>query len=255
MPSVSIVLLTRGRPAYLPTAIRSAGAQTHAELELVLYQDGGDPMLDPDSFAALELLEFPVIHAGHKDPSEGVARSRNAAIALARGEAIAILDDDDRWEPSHVAHLAALLDRDPKVDVAYSDARLLREEDRAERVIARDFDLGIFSRDDYLPPSTMLIRRSAFERFGLFDPAFTYSEDWDWLLRVAKEQGVIARSPGVTASILIHAGAHTAPDPHRLEERRRCLELLRERHGLPPLVPKTYWEVAETVCPGSGTTS
>lgn len=249
MPSVSIVILTRNRPQYLARAIRSAGAQTHPELELVLVQDGGDRP-NADAFDALEALEFPGQFLGHKGDAEGVAQSRNEGIQAARGEAVAILDDDDLWDPTHVAHLAALLDRDPTVDVAYSDARIRLEDTGAERVIARDFDLGVFSRDDYIPPSTMLIRLSTFERFDGFDPELTYSEDWDWLLRVAKGGGVIRRSPGVTATVLIHAGAHSALQIQRLEERKRCLKLLSERHGLPPLVPKTYWEVAETVCPG-----
>lgn len=254
MPSVSIVLLTRNRPEHLPHAVRSAAKQTHAELELVLVRDGG-AALDPESLAAIEALEFPVLLVERDGPAEGVARSRNEGIASARADAIAILDDDDRWDPPHVAHLAALLDRDPAIDVAYSDARIRLEDGGGERVIARDFDLAVFSQDDYVPPSTMLIRRAAFERFGVFDPDFTCSEDWEWLLRIAHRGGVIARSPGVTATVRIHKGAHSALQLARLEERKRCLELLRERHHLPPLTPKTYWEVAETVCPGSGTTS
>jgi O-antigen biosynthesis protein len=253
VPSVSIVMLTRNRPAYLPHAIRSAGAQTHPELELVLVRDGGDP-LDDASRQAVEALEFPAVLVEREGPAEGVARSRNEAIASARADAVAILDDDDLWEPSHVAHLAALLDRDPRVDVAYADARVRREDTGAERVIARDFDLAVLSRDDYIPPSAMLIRRAAFERFGLFDPDLACSEDWDWLMRVARGGGVIARSPGVTVTIRIHPGAHSALQLSRLEERRQCLDVLRERYALPPLAPKTFWEVAETVCPGSATT-
>ena len=254
MASVSIVMLTRNRPAYLPQAIQSAGAQTHPELELVLVRDGGDP-LDAASRQAVEALEFPAVLVEREGPAEGVARSRNEAIASARADAVAILDDDDLWEPPHVAHLAALLDRDPRIDVAYADARIRREDTGAERVIARDFDLAVLSRDDYIPPSAMLIRRAAFERFGLFDPDLACSEDWDWLMRVARGGGVIARSPGVTVTIRIHAGAHSALQISRLEERKECLDVLRERYTLPPLVPKTFWEVAETVCPGSAATS
>lgn len=251
MPSVSIVILTRNRPTYLAHALRSAGAQTHSELELVLVRDGGSP-IDAESNAAIGALEFPALLVERDGPAQGVARSRNEGIGNARGDAVAILDDDDLWDPHHVAHLAALLDRDPKVDVAYSDARIRMEDSGDERVIAREFDLAIFSRDDYVPPSTMLIRRTAFERFGVFDTDFSCSEDWDWILRVVKQGGAVARSPGVTATVLIHAGAHTALQLARLEERKRCLDLLSLRHGLPPLTPKTYWEVAETVCPGSG---
>jgi len=251
--SVSVVTLTRNRPRYLPHAIRSVGAQSHPEMELVLVQDSGDP-LDAASLKAIEDLEFPTQHLTHDGQAHGVARSRNRGIEAARGNAVAILDDDDLWEPSHVAHLAALLDRDPKVDLAYSDARIRLEDTGEERVIARGFDLATMSHDDYIPPSAMVIRKSAFERFGLFDTGLTCSEDWDWLMRVAKQGGVIQRSPGVTVTVLIHAAAHSALQLTRLEERQRCLDELAKRHGLQPLIPKTFWEVAEAVAP-RGTTA
>jgi glycosyltransferase involved in cell wall biosynthesis len=254
VPSVSIVVLTRNRPAYLTNALRSAGAQSHAELELVLVRDGGDPLTD-EARSVIESLEFPAILVERDGEALGVARSRNEGVARARGDAVALLDDDDLWHPRHVAHLAAALDRDPAPDVVYSDVRLRREDDGDERVIARDFDLPVFLRDDYIPPSAMLIRRESLARFGEFDPAFTCSEDWEWMVRVAKGGGVIARSPGITATVLIHAGAHSALRLTRIEERKRCLAMLSERHGLGPLTPKTFWEVAETICPGSATTS
>ena len=254
MPSVSIVVLTRNRPAYLAQALRSAAAQTHSELELVLVRDGGEPLSDECRLLLAE-LEFPATVVEHDGEAEGVARSRNAGVGRARGDAVALLDDDDTWHARHVAHLAGFLGRDEKLDVVYSDARIRREDDGDERVIARDFDLAVFSRDDYIPPSSMLIRRESFTRFGEFDVTFPCSEDWEWLLRVAKDGGGIARSPGVTATVLIHAGAHSALQLKRLEERKRCLVMLAERHKLGPLTPKTFWEVAETVCPGSATTS
>jgi len=191
----------------------------------------------------------------HEGEAEGVARSRNAGIRSARADAVAILDDDDLWKPSHVAHLSDALDRNADVDLVYSDVRLTREVGGDERVIACDFNLAAFSKNDYIPPSAMALRRSAVARFGEFDPEFTCSEDWEWVIRMAKAGGMVARSPGITATVLIHDSAHSALQASRLEERKRCLDLLSRRHGLGPLVPKTFWEVAEAPCPGSSTTS
>lgn len=255
MPSVSIVLPTRDRPERLRNALAAVARQSHPELELILVRDGGAP-IDAGAEAAIAALEFPTTRIEHDDPPEGVARGRNRGIERARGDAVAFLDDDDEWAPDHVARLAAFLDREPRADVVYSDARIVNEGLGRERTIALDFDLGVFSRDGYIPPSAMAVRRAVFERFGAFDPAFAYSEDWEWLVRVATGGGVIARSPGATVTVRIHDGGLSRVTPERLEERRRCLALLAERHGLAPLTPKTFWEVAETVCPDeSGTTS
>ena len=76
-----------------------------------------------------------------------------------------------------------------------------------------------------------------------------YSEDWDWLLRVARGGGKIVRVRGLSATIRIHSDGLSALVSDRLAERERCLVELSRRHGLGPIEPKTFWEVAGTLCP------
>lgn len=243
MASISILLPTRDRPAFLLEALQTVRQQTHAELELILVRDGGAPLAD-DARAILDSLEFPVTVVEHDGEPEGAAQSRNRGVARARGDAIAFLDDDDLWEPRHTATLAKALDVDPAADVVYADARIERLDTGQVRRIGRDFDAGLFGRDGFIPPSCMAARLSAFERFGIFDPAFTYSEDWEWLIRVHRGGGKLKRVRGETVTIRIHEGGLSALSPDRMAERRRCLALLAERHGLGPIEPKTFWEVA-----------
>ena len=249
MASVSTVLITRDRPALLLEAIEGVGRQSHLEMELVLVRDGGVP-LDAAARTALDKLEFPVAVLEHDGPAEGAARSRNRGVERARGDAIAFLDDDDLWDPGHVKQLADALDRDGDAAVVYSDARILHVETGAERPLAVDFDPEVFVRDGFVPPSAMSVRRDAFARFGGFDPEFAYSEDWEWLIRAARGGGKIARVRGASATIRIHVGGQSQLAPERLAERQRCLDLLSARYGLSPIQPKTFWEVAETLCPG-----
>lgn len=243
MASVSILIPTRDRPEFLREAIDSAGRQTHPELELILVRDGGAPF--PETVrAAVERLEFPTTFVEHDGESGGAAVSRNRGLEQARGDAVAFLDDDDLWEPGHAAALARALDSDPETDVAYSDARLVHVESGETRTLARDFDAAVFVRNGFIPPSAMAARRSAFERFGGFDPEFTLSEDWEWLVRVARGGGKLRRVRGATATIRIHGGGLSALTGERLAARRGTLAKLAERYGLPPIEPKTFWEVA-----------
>jgi GT2 family glycosyltransferase len=117
----------------------------------------------------------------------------------------------------------------------------------ATRHLGRDFNPGIFVRDGFIPPSAMAARRSAFERFGVFDPEFTYSEDWEWLIRVARAGGRLKRVRGESVTIRIHAGGISALTSERLEARRAVLARLAERYALAPIEPKTFWEVAASV--------
>jgi glycosyltransferase involved in cell wall biosynthesis len=246
--SVSIVLPTRNRPQELAEALERVAAQTHPELELLLVRDGGSP-LGARATELLERLEFPARGLEHEDPPHGLAASRNRGIDSARGDAVAFLDDDDLWEPGHVGRLSAALDRSPELDVVYTDAWILDEASGKQRTLAHDFDLDVFGRDGFIPPSAFAARRRAFDRFGLFDTEIPYSEDWDWLLRVAMAGGRIARVPGASVTIRIHAGGMSQlHDPARLAERQRSLDMISSRYGLAPIQPKTFWEVAETLC-------
>ena len=254
MPSVSIVLPTRDRPERLLSALQAVARQTHQELQLILVRDGGAPLAE-EARAAIRSLGFPTTILEHDGAAEGAARARNRGVEAARGDAIALLDDDDDWTSEHVRRLADALDHDDKADVVYSDVRVVHEADGAARTIARDFELGRFTRDGYIPPSSLLARRAAFSGFGVFDPEFQYSEDWEWLVRVAKKGGVIVRVPGVTATVRIHAGGLSALAPERIADRQRCLDLMSQRHKLGRIEPKTFWEVAAAVCPAPNATT
>jgi len=248
--SVTIVLPTRNRPEEVAQALERVAAQTHPELELVLVRDGGSP-LGERAMAILGRMEFPVTITEHEDPPHGLAASRNRGISEARGDAVAFLDDDDLWEPDHTARLAAALERDPEADVVYSDAAILEVESGRSRILAHDFDLDVFGKDSFIAPSAMAVRRGALDRFGLFDTEIPYSEDWDWLMRVAVGGGTIARVPGASVTIRIHSGgmSQLSADPERLRLRQESLDLIAKRYGLERMELKTFWEVAETLCP------
>ena len=88
-----------------------------------------------------------------------------------------------------------------------------------------------------------MIRRPLFERLGGFDESFRYSEDWDFLLRAAALSSP-RRVPGVSVEIRMRASGNASADFGG--ERLECLRRLAARHSLPPIQPKTFWEVAET---------
>ena len=248
VPTVSVIVVTRDRPRFLADALASVVAQERSPLEVRLGDDGGGnaaAVVDRIPLLELTLLPLALGHAG---------AARNAAAVGARGEVLAFLDDDDLWQPQHLAGLAQAF-ADPEVGLAWRDCDVVRErvtEDGTRvalerRTLARDWDDRLMRSDDYLPPSAFAIRRSLFESLGGFDVSFQFSEDWDLLLRAAAAARV-SRVPGVTAEVRIrapggaesHANASASFGP----ERRACLQRLAARHGFDTPEPKTFWEVA-----------
>lgn len=167
---ISIIIPTQRRPAGLATAMASVVAQqgvaqqgvAAADLELVVVDNDARP----SAKAAVEALQapFPVIYI--HEPAAGVANARNAAVAAARGDFIAFLDDDEEAPPHW---LAALLEVQARfeADVVFGPVRA-----RAPDTVSphRPYLEAFFSRagaaeaglmDDYFGCGDSLIRRAA----------------------------------------------------------------------------------------------
>src|SRR5512144_610930 len=102
---VSVYLPTRNRAASLQRAVDSVLAQTHADFELIVVDDGS-------SDGTRQCLEDAQrsdarVRAIHHAVSRGAPASRNAAIAAARGEWLTGLDDDDEFLPRRLELLLA----------------------------------------------------------------------------------------------------------------------------------------------------
>ena len=162
MPRVSIAIRAFRR-RWLAEAIASVLAQTHRDLELVIYDDAGD-------FEPLATATRDARIRYHRAEGRRTASGRfAAAVALCHGEYVGLLDDDDAYAPDFVARLAAALDTDPEAGAAFcrttwdDDGRRVRPVDA--RSSGRQPDAAAtMLRDGWtVSPSHLLLRRCAYD--------------------------------------------------------------------------------------------
>lgn len=104
-PVVSVLIACRDAARWLPEALGSALAQTLAELEVILVDDGSR---DASPAIAREVAaRDPRLRIVVRASARGSAATRNEALALARGRWVAVLDADDRMAPQRLARLVA----------------------------------------------------------------------------------------------------------------------------------------------------
>ncbi len=256
MPRVSVIVSHFDRQALLLEALGSIASQTYRDFEVIVVNDHG-----ADSRALVEDFafgsDFPVRYH-HCPVNAGVAATRNRGVALAGGELLTYLDDDDLWHPNHLEGFVGVLDAHAATGLAYGDAEVRRMEripsnggstdecwrQAGTRTLAVPFDLDELRRDDFIVPGGMMHRRSLYDTVGPFDESLHVSDDWDWLLRAAKAT-TFTRLPRVVITVRIW------PDCGNLSanfdaRRLAALAEIERRHATPPLEPKTFWEVAET---------
>jgi len=152
----------------------------------------------------------------------GPAAARNTGIVEARGAFLALLDQDDLWVPDKLALQLAAFQDDPSLDVCVGHIQSFRDEpppDAGMRNVGEPV-AGYIT-------TTMLARRTAFDRVGLLDPVLEHGDSADWFLR-ADELGVSVR---LLTDVLILHRLHDANHSltHGDASRREFLRLAKAR--------------------------
>ena len=176
-PVVTVVMPTWNRGRVVGAAIRSVQAQSFADWELIVVDDGSTDDT-PEIMAAFHDPRVRYVTKAHA----GQCRARNHALTLARGALIAYLDSDNVWYPGYLAAAVAVFAAKPAVDCLYG-AMVTDAHYAGEHILFRPFDRERLIDGNYIGMSTFMHRRVLIERYGAFDEELSTLEDWDLILR------------------------------------------------------------------------
>jgi GT2 family glycosyltransferase len=183
-PLFSVVMPTHETdPVWLERAVASVRAQTHGPWELCIADDASTR---PGLLESLERLarEDPRVRVVRRAARGHISAASNSALALARGEYVALLDHDDELAPTALAEVAAEIGRNPDADVVYSDEDKL--DGRGRRVDA--YFKPDFSPDLLLSQNVVshlgVYRTELVRRAGGFREGLEGAQDHDLALRV-----------------------------------------------------------------------
>ena len=186
-PRVSVIVPVYNGAATVAAALESILAQSFSDFEIVAVDDGSTD----DSMKVLEHYRprVRVLTQQNRGPSA----ARNLGVRNSSGEYLGFLDADDLWRPKFLERTVAALDKDSASVLVYTDLELADSTGLAmgARLIGKR---GLPTVRDMLErlwpilPSSVVMRRDAFERAGGFPEELTSFEDvYFWLL--AREQG------------------------------------------------------------------
>ena len=243
---ISAVIPTYRRADLVGAAIDSVLAQTRPVHELVVVVDGEVP--DPAVLEALERVDDPRLRTFVAGRQLGNAEARNAGIALARGDWIALLDDDDTWMPDKLERQCEAVAARGAAGLAAGDwiassrllaragarsfrwPRLVPREDEALRdyLFCRRWPL---TGDRLVQTSTVLAPRELFRAVPFRDGRRFV--DQDWLLRVGAERDAALVFPDSPEPLVAwDLGTGGRPRVSHYRNWRWCIDWARERREL-----------------------
>jgi glycosyltransferase involved in cell wall biosynthesis len=200
--AVAVVVPTFNRADLLAETLAVILKQTHRPAEVIVVDDGS---ATDATEKLVDRLGPPVKYL--KVPNGGPSAARNAGVRASSAEWVAFCDDDDLWTPNYLARAAALVGHTPDVQSVFSDLKYVRDgvwDEKtkfadappdfwdgdfvavgSDRVYRESRYRRVFAFNPVYPSNTVL-RRSAFDALGGYDPALSRlgPEDWEFTLRL-----------------------------------------------------------------------
>jgi len=201
---ISVVIPTFNRIAVLRRAIQSVLSQTCPPGEILVVDDGSN-----DGTQELIKSDYHGSVIYILQSNSGVSHARNTGITLAKGKWIALLDSDDEWMPGKLEMQIQALNRNPDFDFCHTNEIWIRNGKRVNAMDKHEKSGG-YVFEKCLPrcvisPSAALIRKSVFDRIGLFDDELPACEDYDLWLRYCCSQPVLY----IDTPLIIKYGGHS----------------------------------------------
>ena len=218
-PKVSVIIPTYKTAHFIAACLDSVFAQTYQDLEAVVVNDGS-----PDT-PELEKVLGPYMDriVYIKQENKRTAGARNNAIRHARGEFVAFLDSDDVWMPDHLASQMQLFADDSSLDLTYSNG-LVGERGQEREFMKRCPSSGeatfasLLVERCQIPISTVVARKQAIVRAGLFDEKLARCDDYDMWVRTAFYGAKIAYTRKVQAYMPVGRPGSLSASRARLAE-------------------------------------
>ena len=225
-PLVSVVIPVFNGEKFLRDAVESVLAQKYSPLEIIIVDDGSTDGTASVARSFTETVRY--LHQANSGP----AAARNRGIERAKGSLIAFADADDLWPAAKLELQLPALINDPAIEIVMGRIQQVRLSETGE-----EFDDPAFS----VNLGSAVIRKTLFERVGLFDETMRYSEDVDWFMRAREGGAAIMTIDAVTLFYRQHEENMTrgksTSELNVLKTLKRSLDRRRAETGVAAALP------------------
>jgi glycosyltransferase involved in cell wall biosynthesis len=203
-PVFSVIMPTyKTKPMWLKEAIESVRSQAYPFWELCIADDASD---DPAirSLLTTYAASDPRIKFVFLSENGHISRASNAALDLATGEFVVLLDHDDLLAPHALYRLSEAINKTPDVDVLYSDEDKVsltgvRFEPTCKPAWSPEYFLSFMYTGHISAFRVALVRE-----VGGFREGLEGSQDYDLMLRMTERSNRVLHVPDVLYHWRVH---------------------------------------------------
>ena len=197
---VSVIIPSYGGADFLTRCVDSVLSQTYKQIEVVVVDDNGlDTPMHRKTAEVMQKYanDDRVKYVCHEKNINGSA-ARNTGVKNAKGEYIALMDDDDIFYPEKIERQVRLMDSLPeKFGATYCACDIYHNGIKVgESCVSKSGDIlyECLSNMVQMASTSLLIRKSAYVAIGGFDESFSRHQDWEFRARLAAKYHFLAEN-------------------------------------------------------------
>lgn len=181
---------------YLEECLDSILEQTYQNFEICIADDCSTNQETIDTLKRYEKQDVR-IKVCYRQKNGHISLATNSALAMAKGEYIGLVDNDDILDKTALAEVVKVLNDDASLDFIYTDEdKLDYNGKRVEPHFKPDFAFDNFLVSNYICHFSV-IRRKCVEEIGGFRKGYEGAQDYDLFLRIIKKTRRIYHIPKV----------------------------------------------------------
>lgn len=193
-PLVSVCIPTYNNADYIEETMRSVLNQTYQNIELIIVDDQSED----GTVQVVKNVKDPRVKLFINEKNLGMSGNWNHCMELCQGEYIKLLCADDLIHETLIEREVEAMEKYPEVLLVQSDTQFVDKNGQKKGFYKRYPKSGVVEgkdasrysvfRRNYLgAPLANLVRKSAYQQSGGFDPSFVYIIDYDFFMTIANK--------------------------------------------------------------------
>ncbi len=231
-PLISIIMpVYNVSPKWLDLAIESIKSQWYTNWELCIADDKST---NEETLEYLRNLNHPNIKVTYLKENLNISGASNAALEIATGEYIALLDNDDEITPDALFEMVKAIN-EQDAEFIYSDEDFISTDgEMSNPHFKPDFSPDLLLTHNYITHFTCF-SKALLDSVGNFNSAFDGSQDFDLFLRLTEQTSKIYHIPKVLyhwRMLETSTSANSEAKPEAIERGKLVLETTLRRRGI-----------------------